>query len=163
MKFIMLKNVKMPTTVDILTFISLIKTTSEEARKVLLFPHFCYEQLIFHAQLSWAWRAFIVPDPVFHYFLFTTPTWKSKVSSQLNTSTNLPSWFPRAFTDSVLPVPAGPVKKITNQITKKYYKLNWGFSCVIKKKHYHYKCLNEMVLLSNQNICCNLWIRKYYG
>lgn len=35
-------------------------------------------------------------------------TWKSKVSSQLKTRTNLPSWFPRAFTDSVLPVPAGP-------------------------------------------------------
>ena len=35
-------------------------------------------------------------------------TWKSKVSSQLNTNTNLPSWWPRAFTDSVFPVPAGP-------------------------------------------------------
>ena len=34
--------------------------------------------------------------------------WKSNVSSQLNTSTNRPSWFPRALTDSVLPVPAGP-------------------------------------------------------
>ena len=35
-------------------------------------------------------------------------TWKSKVSSQLNTNTNRPSWWPRAFTDSVFPVPAGP-------------------------------------------------------
>lgn len=34
--------------------------------------------------------------------------WKSKVSSQLKTSTKRPSWLPRAFTDSVLPVPAGP-------------------------------------------------------
>lgn len=34
--------------------------------------------------------------------------WKSKVSSQLNTSTKRPSWLPSAFTDSVFPVPAGP-------------------------------------------------------
>ena len=33
---------------------------------------------------------------------------KSKFSSQLKTKTNLPSWPPNAFTDSVFPVPAGP-------------------------------------------------------
>ena len=32
----------------------------------------------------------------------------SKVSSQLNTRTNLPSYEPSALTDSVFPVPAGP-------------------------------------------------------
>ena len=52
MKFIMLINVKMPTTVGILTFISMINTKSEslEARKVFIFQHFSfYEQLKFHA------------------------------------------------------------------------------------------------------------------
>ena len=34
--------------------------------------------------------------------------WKSNVSSQLKTSTKRPNWWPRALTDSVLPVPAGP-------------------------------------------------------
>ena len=43
--------------------------------------------------------------------LYMPPTWKSKRSSQLKTSTNLPNWWPRAFTDSVLPVPAGPACK----------------------------------------------------
>lgn len=46
------------------------------------------------------------------YFMsFIIDTWKSKFSSQLKTNTNLPSWFPKAFTDSVLPVPAGPWRK----------------------------------------------------
>ena len=55
MKFIMLINVKMPTLVGILTFISLIKTTSEslEAGKVFILQHFSFhEQLNFHAELS---------------------------------------------------------------------------------------------------------------
>ena len=54
-KFIKLINVKMPTIVSILTFISMINTSSEsfKARKVLIFQHFSfYEQLKFHAQLS---------------------------------------------------------------------------------------------------------------
>jgi hypothetical protein len=34
--------------------------------------------------------------------------WKSNVSSQLNTKTKRPNWCPRALTDSVFPVPAGP-------------------------------------------------------
>ena len=55
MKFIMLINVKMPTTVGILTFISRINTTSEsfEAEKIIIVPHISfYEQLKFDAQLS---------------------------------------------------------------------------------------------------------------
>ena len=44
-------------------------------------------------------------------------TWKSKVSSQLKTSTKRPIWLPRAFTDSVLPVPAGPKHKHTTHVT----------------------------------------------
>ena len=42
MKFIMLKNVKMPTIVVILIFMSMINTTSEhlKARKVFIFKHF---------------------------------------------------------------------------------------------------------------------------
>ena len=55
MKFIMLINVKMPTIVGILIFISMINTTSEhlKARKVFIFKHVrFYEHLRFHAQLS---------------------------------------------------------------------------------------------------------------
>ena len=54
-EFIMLINVKMPTIVCILTFISMINATSDslKARIVFIFQHFCfYEQLNFHAQLS---------------------------------------------------------------------------------------------------------------
>ena len=49
----MLINVKMPTIVSILTFISMINTTPEslKARKFIIFQHFnFYEQLKFHAQ-----------------------------------------------------------------------------------------------------------------
>ena len=55
MKFILLINVKMPTKVGILTFISRINTIFEiiKARKILFFHHFSfYEQLKFHALLS---------------------------------------------------------------------------------------------------------------
>ena len=54
MKFILLINVKMPTIVGILTFISMITTTSEslKARYVYFSPYFsCYGQLKFLAQL----------------------------------------------------------------------------------------------------------------
>ena len=54
-KFILLINVKMPTIVGILTFISMIKTTSErlKARNFFICRNFSfYEQLKFHAQLS---------------------------------------------------------------------------------------------------------------
>ena len=50
MEFILLINVKMPTIVDILTFISMINATSErlEAKNFL----FVYEQLKFRSKLS---------------------------------------------------------------------------------------------------------------
>ena len=51
----MLINIKMPTIVGILTFISMINTTAEhlKARKVFIFQHFRFdEQLKIHAQLS---------------------------------------------------------------------------------------------------------------
>ena len=54
-KFILLKNVKMPTIVGILTFISMINTTSErlKARNFVICRYFSfYEQLKFRAQLS---------------------------------------------------------------------------------------------------------------
>ena len=54
-KFILLINVKMPTTVGILTLISMINTTSErlKARNFFICRYFSfYEQLKFHAQLS---------------------------------------------------------------------------------------------------------------
>ena len=61
MKFILLINVKMPTIVGVLTFLSMINTTSErlKARNVFICRYFSfYEQLKFHAQLSWAWKKF---------------------------------------------------------------------------------------------------------
>ena len=60
-KFILLINVKMPTIVGILTFINRINTTFEsfKVRKFFIFHHFSfYEQLKFHALLSWAWKKF---------------------------------------------------------------------------------------------------------
>ena len=54
-KFILLINVKKPTIVDILTFISMINTTSErlQARNCVICWYFSvYEQLKFRAQLS---------------------------------------------------------------------------------------------------------------
>ena len=55
MKFIMLINVEIATIVGILTFISMLNTTSEslKARKVFIFQQFSLcEQLKFHGQLS---------------------------------------------------------------------------------------------------------------
>ena len=55
LKFILLIYVKMPTIVGILTFISMINTTSErlKARNFFIRLHFSfYEQLKFRAQLS---------------------------------------------------------------------------------------------------------------
>ena len=57
MKFILLINVKMPTVVGILTFITMINTTSKnlKAKNIYIFHDFsCYEQLKFHAELNWA-------------------------------------------------------------------------------------------------------------
>ena len=55
MKFVLLINVKMPTIVGILTFISMIYTLSEslKARKIFIFQNFSfYEELKFYALLS---------------------------------------------------------------------------------------------------------------
>ena len=55
MKFILLINVKISKIVGILTFISMINTTSErfKARNFFICQYFSfYEQLKFHAQLS---------------------------------------------------------------------------------------------------------------
>ena len=63
-KFILFINVKMPTIVGILTFISMINTTSErlKARYFFTFRHFSsYEQLKFLAQLTWAQKKFYNP------------------------------------------------------------------------------------------------------
>ena len=60
-KFVLLKNVKMPTIVDILTFISTINTTSErlKAGNFFIYQYFSFnEQLKLRAQLSWAWKKF---------------------------------------------------------------------------------------------------------
>ena len=60
-KFILLINVKMPRIDGILTFISMINTTSErlKARNFVICWYFSfYEQLKFRAQLSWAWKYF---------------------------------------------------------------------------------------------------------
>ena len=60
-KFILLINVKMPTIVGILTFMSIINTTSErhKARNFFICRYFSfYEQLKFCAQSSWAWKKF---------------------------------------------------------------------------------------------------------
>ena len=65
-KFIPLINVKMLTIVGILTFISMINTTPErlKARNFFICRYFIfYEQLKFHAQLSWAWKSFITYGP----------------------------------------------------------------------------------------------------
>ena len=54
-KFILLINVEMPTIVGILTFISMMNTTSERLKARNFFICLCfsvYEQLKFHAQLS---------------------------------------------------------------------------------------------------------------
>ena len=65
-KFIQLVNVKMPTIVGILTFISRISTISEgfKASKVVIFHHFTfYKHLKFHTQLS-SKKSFITLRPV---------------------------------------------------------------------------------------------------
>ena len=60
----------MPTIVSILTFISMINTTSEslKAKNVSIFQHFSfYEQLKFYAQLR---SMIILKTGLFHYSIF---------------------------------------------------------------------------------------------
>ena len=62
MKLMLLINVKMPTIVVILAFISGINTASEriKAIKIFIFDHFSYnKQLKIHAKFSLAWKDFI--------------------------------------------------------------------------------------------------------
>ena len=65
-KFILLINVKMPTIVGILTFISRINTTSErlKARNFFILRYFSfYEQLKFCGKWSLAWKKCITSGP----------------------------------------------------------------------------------------------------
>ena len=60
-------NVKMPTIVGILTFISMINITSEslQARKVFIFHHFSFHELLkFNYQLSM--KTFYTSGPCFN-------------------------------------------------------------------------------------------------
>ena len=60
-RFILLINVKMPTVVGILTFISMKNATSERLKAINFFicRYFSfYEWFKFRAQLSWAWKEF---------------------------------------------------------------------------------------------------------
>ena len=66
MKFIMLINVKMPTIVGILSFISMIYTTSErlKARNFFICRYFSfYKQLKFRAHLVEQEKSFITSGP----------------------------------------------------------------------------------------------------
>ena len=77
-KFILLINVKMPTIVGILTFISMIKTSEKlKARTFFICQYFSfYKQLKFHTQLSYLRAWITVTCSNFHSlvcFIFTTP------------------------------------------------------------------------------------------
>ena len=77
MKFIMLKYVKMPTIVGILTFISMSNTPSKSltARKLFILEHFSlYEQLKFMP--NWAEKNFITSGPGCCTFFFAV-VWMS--------------------------------------------------------------------------------------
>ena len=67
MNFILLINVKMPTVVGILTFISMKNATSEfqSKKKIFIFQYLrFYEQLKFHAQLMF-YLILYVPSTIF--------------------------------------------------------------------------------------------------
>ena len=66
-KFILLIDVKMPTNVGILTFMSMINTTSDRSFFSCRYFIF-YEQLKFHSQLSWVWKKLynLGARPIFH-------------------------------------------------------------------------------------------------
>ena len=64
MKIIMLKNVKMPTIIGILTFISMINTSeSLKARSLVFNILVFYDQMKFHAQLSSMKKSFMTFGP----------------------------------------------------------------------------------------------------
>ena len=77
-KFIMLINVKMPTMVGILTFVSMINTRPEslKARKVLIFSAFWFcEQLKIRAQLIEHEKSFITSEQLFRHFNYIVDRW----------------------------------------------------------------------------------------
>ena len=66
----MLINFQMPTIVGIWTFISMINITSEILKvKTSLF---FYEQLKYHAKLSWAWKKVLYPQALMYTTVLPT-------------------------------------------------------------------------------------------
>ena len=64
MKFFILINVKMPTVVGFLTFMSRknsILGLCESEKSLVSWYFYAYEHLKFHAQLSWAWKKVLEP------------------------------------------------------------------------------------------------------
>ena len=69
MKFFLLINVKMPTTVGILTYMSQknsILGLFEPKKAEIFIDFYTYEHLKFHAQLSWAFKKFYNLGPWLH-------------------------------------------------------------------------------------------------
>ena len=86
MKFFLLKNVKMPTIVGILTFMSRknsILHLSEPDKSWISWYFYTYEHLKFHAQLSWAEKKFYNLGPILQDFRIVklgqveNPRWSS--------------------------------------------------------------------------------------
>ena len=71
---------KMPTIVGILTFISMLNTTSESLKvgKVYFLPFSFYEQL-FHAHFIWAWKKFYNPGGLVGQKEFDLVIWTLKL------------------------------------------------------------------------------------
>ena len=81
MKILLLKNVKMPTFVGILTFMSgknSILGLSEPKKAECSWYFYTYEHLKFHAPLSWAWIKFYNLGAWLHYHI-------SEVSAEVTT------------------------------------------------------------------------------
>ena len=73
MKLFLLINVKMPTIVGILTFMSRKNSLlhlSEPEKSWISWYFYTYEHLKFHAQLSWVWKKFYNLGPWFESWLF---------------------------------------------------------------------------------------------
>ena len=83
-KLIIFINVKMPTIVGILTFISMINKTTKglKAIQAITFWHFSlYEQLNFHVQLSLIQRKFYnLRGQTVPFLYFTTVSWFNSIS-----------------------------------------------------------------------------------
>ena len=166
----------MPTIVDILTIICIINTAFEslKARKVFIFQYFSfYEQIKFHAQLSWAWKSFITSRPglqtrVCHwksFFLFLNQNLYSKTSmarTLMAHSPGLARTIIIVLTGRSMHNPpwmAGTTLGLNyfswSQASLSHWSSTVCMFWVLKKN-----CLNETVLLSTHNICLNWWVRK---